>query len=329
MPKATSHTITPISPGSEDEGSLPRFIERLDAVADKSAISFWFIDISALGARADRKLYADLLKFPEIGLCPGEQADPMVDDTLKMISIASSLLKEHRHVALFGAAAMQLNRRRKPLENVEKRICASLKAVVEKRSNKTRAIIIPFNASEFDYDFKNSIIAYIRDFVQKDENVRGHISYNNWRIKPDFSNFTAEVRQASREKAQELVNVAFQAVWDNVHQRLDATMQSALDKVEDSKKQHICSLLAKGFLEGSTRDRPWDIDKVAEEARKRILSALVREIVPAYSSLDSVPVEEYIDGHIRPYFEKFSLPNNVLHLASPMASVAKYPRKTA
>jgi hypothetical protein len=109
-------------------------------------------------------------------------------------------------------------------------------------------------------------------------------------------------------------------------ERLDSKYQEALDNIDADKIRSIQSYLAEGIRFGGNKAngvKPWDLHKVAEESRKRILSALVREVAQPYNASCNVSPDNFIESEIRPYFDAFSLPNSCLGQAAPAVYGAK------
>lgn len=145
-----------------------------------------------------------------------------------------------------------------------------------------------------------------------------------WKI--DFSSLLPEVQESTNDKIEDLVDVIFETVLGKVKEILWEEYIIELRNISNDRKKWIKDYLINWMIQWGNRenDRPWGIQKVTEEARKRILTALVREIIPAFSAKTSTQTpDEYIEDIIQPYLSRFDLPNNLLPYISPSAYWAR------
>ena len=194
-----------------------------------------------------------------------------------------------------------------------------------------RIVVIPFN---------NLKAPGIRSIFTAIHEISNNKSLNNYGIavdffeiheenseKIDFSSINAELVSNLSYESDLLAEAVFNQVWNSINSKLTEEHKEAMINIPNGRLVSIRQYIAKGFLSGGSRssDRPWGIDKMAEECRKRMLSAIIREVAKPYSSKDlNLPHPDiFWKEEIKPYFDKFSLPINCLPYAAPALEKAR------
>jgi hypothetical protein len=144
-----------------------------------------------------------------------------------------------------------------------------------------------------------------------------------------FANISDDVKAISKNDftkiAEDFAQTVAEATFDTLLGKMFGSEHHAFASMRDEQIAKLKPSLVNGIINGGSResDRPWGFDKVVEESRQKLLSALVRKIEPAYSASSSTQAEEFIEKKIQPYFTKYSLPVNNLPHAAPAAYSAR------
>lgn len=313
------------------EGDAEAFLQALQgARPSEGRLEVFLVGMPCDGADTMAHLRDKVLSLPDSASCPDLQAIGNISQTANAIISAISLANEEKNSVIFLSGAASVVRDGRFSSSIQRRSRDELrKAALKKRGF---ALVIPYQ--KIDGSVKTDIINFFSGLISDSRHSNyfsaGNISLNLWNLKEgiDFSDIPKRAAEAAHNEIEKVAARVFLAVWDITRDKLNTPLQDAMNNIADEKREHILSLLVKGMKEGGSRanDRPWDIYKVAEESRKRILSAVVREIVPVYNpAVDSSP-EKFIHDNIKPYLDSFSLPLNCLGQMSPSAYSAKYGR---
>lgn len=299
---------------------------------------FVFLDTSRLGDHFEDVIRSNLEDLSDskdalLGFCPHTQQGKNILGFPRIVEV----LEEHKHVrnvVFFGAAKFA------GLKKAEGRAKSSLSDILKHLDNRKGGRLF------FTFDGKTqSQACKIFDFLYnslKENNRLSDVSFNRISV-VGYADIFSRVRETCLDRedpevlspmeeiANNYASEVFQLTFNMLNQTLEEAHESKkvvlqFRSLHEQQKETICPHLVKGIIHGGSRanDRPWGFEKLVEETRQRLLSALVREMVPVFHKGSNVHVDDYIAENITPNIDKFSLPASSLLRISPAATDAKY-----
>lgn len=139
-----------------------------------------------------------------------------------------------------------------------------------------------------------------------------------------FANISDDVRANCDKEfcaiADAFAQTVAEATFDTLLKKMDETEKPVFLPIRNEQIQKIKPYLANGIINGGSRtnDRPWGFDKVVEESRQQLLSALIKASVPYFGRGTNISAEDFKGKYVEPKLKIFSLPNKCIDSISPM-----------
>lgn len=314
----------------QQSAALSLFLNALREAPDKKRVNFCFLFTADLGVNSEQSIVEAYNNVPmKIAHCRSEDATHTNSSSagrLNMeVSRAFDLVIKNQVVFMHGEEQFRDGLTYRLADRI---YSGSLNTLLKPSANGDRTLIFPFKS--FEDPGINSIFGMLQNFILSNPQYSDLIAFSFFTLKPehvDFSDLNTRVLKVFAPHAHSVSKAVFDCVWNESREKLTLELKVAMDKIDGKRIETIQSFLVKGLLHGGNRasDRPWGIDQVTNECRKRILSAVVREAIPVYSSADrSLPEPDvFFKESIQPYFDYLDLPYSCVNEAAPALRSAK------